>query len=643
MERKTKRRMVWLVLLTALAVVVLLPSVLPKGTLPPAIARIFDKKIQLGLDLKGGRHIVYGIALDRAVEDKATEVRRNLSAKLEEIGVEGRATTPKLPLGAVRVTVTKPEDLARIDKAFLSDYGDIISVEACPADVDAKTSVCARVASDFADGIKKSALKQAIRTIKERINERGVAEPSVVEKNDQIIVELPGDDPDETQRVKDLLEKTAKLEFKMVDSGADGQGTDFMKRLYAHVQSDETAKSLGITAESTNWSGGEGKAQKNFRDYYLVARDEDRRLSVAEARELGCYESGKEGSDGKVPCTVQGRAIIAQYLEDLRSTKPGLAVDDEHQFGYELAQRRDADNEIDEVWTSYYLFRAVELSGSSVTDAIVYFDQTTNEPKVSVDFDRAGGRRFGDMTTANIGRKMAIILDNKVTSAPIIQGAITGGSTSISMGSVDRQQAMKDSEILRDVLRTGSLAAPIQEESSSLVGPLLGRDAIEKAKLSFMIGSGLVVLIMIFYYRFSGVISIVALALNLLFMMAVLAGFQAVLTLPGIAALVLTVGMAVDANIIIYERIREELRSGKSVGGAVDAGFGRGFWAIFDGQLTTGIAGFFLYQYGSGPIKGFAVMLMIGILCTLFTALWCTRLFFDFYISRRGKATVLGI
>ena len=641
MERKTKRRLLWLLLLTALSVVVLLPSVLPKGTLPSSIARVFDKKIQLGLDLKGGRHIVYGIALERAVEDKATEVRRSLTAKLEELKLEGRVTTPRLPLGAVRIVMGSAENLGRIDDAFLSDYTDVVKVNDCPEGVDKAVTVCARVASDYADGIKTSALKQAIRTIKERINQRGVAEPSVVEKNDQIIVELPGDDADETQRVKDLLEKTAKLEFKMVDSGEEGQGTNFMQRLYDHVRNDDKAKTLGIVGDTSTWSVK--STGKSFRDYYLIARDEERRLSVDEAKEMGCYERGKEGGDGKVSCTVQGRAILDQYLRELAVEKPALAVDDDHQIGYELSQRLDKDNAVDEVWITYYLNRAVELSGSSVTDATVFFDQATNEPQVQVTFDRAGGRRFGDMTTKHVGGKMAIILDNKVNSAPIIQGAITGGITSITVGASDRAQALREAETLVDVLRTGSLAAPIQEESSSLVGPLLGRDAIEKAKLSFMLGSGLVVLIMIFYYRFSGVISIVAIGLNLLFMMAVLAGFQAVLTLPGIAALVLTVGMAVDANIIIYERIREELRAGKSVAGAVDAGFSRGFWAIFDGQLTTGIAGFFLYQYGSGPIRGFAVMLMIGIICTLFTALWCTRLFFDFYIARRGKATVIGI
>jgi preprotein translocase subunit SecD len=211
------------------------------------------------------------------------------------------------------------------------------------------------------------------------------------------------------------------------------------------------------------------------------------------------------------------------------------------------------------------------------------------------------------------------------------------------MGGGSTQQIQDEAQDLVNVLRTGSLPAPLRVDSESEVGPLLGRDAIEKAKMSFLLGAGLVLLIMVFIYRVSGLIAIGAVVLNVMLMMALLAGFQATLTLPGIAAIVLTVGMAVDANIIIYERIREELRTGKSVKGAVDAGFGHAFSAILDGQLTTAAAGYVLYQYGSGPIKGFAVMLLIGIFTTLFTGVWCSRLFFEYYVGRRRQAATISI
>ena len=211
------------------------------------------------------------------------------------------------------------------------------------------------------------------------------------------------------------------------------------------------------------------------------------------------------------------------------------------------------------------------------------------------------------------------------------------------MGGANPQRVQQEAQDLVNVLRTGSLPAPLRVDSESEVGPLLGRDAIDKAKLSFILGAGLVLLVMLYFYRFSGIIAIAAVMLNTLLMLAIMAGFGATLTLPGIAAIVLTVGMAVDANIIIYERIRDELRLGKSVKGAVDAGYHRGFAAILDGHVTTGVAGYVLYQYGSGPIKGFAVMLLIGIFTDLFTQVWVARLFFDYYLGRRRDSNRISI
>jgi preprotein translocase subunit SecD len=211
------------------------------------------------------------------------------------------------------------------------------------------------------------------------------------------------------------------------------------------------------------------------------------------------------------------------------------------------------------------------------------------------------------------------------------------------MGGSSNQQIEAEADDLVSVLKTGSLPAPLQEESSAALGPTLGSDAVIKARTAFVAGTILVLAVMMFYYRFAGLLSMIALAFNILFMLAILAGLNATLTLPGIAAVVLTVGMAVDANIIIYERIREELRAGKSIRGAVDAGFSHAFSAIVDGQLTTGVAGYVLLQYGSGPIRGFAVMLLIGIVTTLFTTLWCTRLFFEYYLGRGRKVTAISI
>lgn len=634
MDRKTKWRTFWLGLLTALAVCVLIPSLVPDKNLPYWYTNLFQKKIQYGLDLQGGLYIVYSIDLDKAVDDKASEIKRDIEAKLDDLDLKARVSTPAVPVGGVNVYPDDPADLDKIDGDFLSDYDEYTALIDCPADAP-KKGVCMRVSSDFADDIRGSALDQAILTIRERINERGLAEPSVKKKGYSIVVELPGLDEEETKRVRDIIARTAKLEFRMIEND-----TQFMKTLGAFVETDPEAARLGITSSPDYWSH---ESEGQFKDFYLRAEDEEQAFTLEEAKARNCLN--KDVFRGKVKCLVLGRERIEKYLEGLAAQDDKWKVDENFEILYELVQPTPLgdDDERDPFWRSYYLHRAVELGGSSIDKAYVSWDPQSNRPVVLIDFDRHGGRRFGDMTDANVGKRMAIILDNKVISAPTIQTAIRGGSTMITMGGNNNASIQREAEDLVSGLKTGSLPAPLREESSADIGPLLGRDAVSKAQFAFILGCLLVVLIMMLVYRFSGVISIAALLLNLLFMMAILTTFGATLTLPGIAAFVLTVGMAVDANIIIYERIREELRSGKSIRGAVDAGFSRGFAAIFDGQLTTGVAAYVLMQYGSGPIRGFAVMLIIGIVCTLFTATWCTRLFFEFYVGKGRKVTQISI
>ena len=251
---------------------------------------------------------------------------------------------------------------------------------------------------------------------------------------------------------------------------------------------------------------------------------------------------------------------------------------------------------------------------------------------------------FGDLTGEIVGKKLATILDDKVKSAPIINGAIRGGRASITMGGSDPVRQEQERNELVNVLKTGSLPAPLKEESASEIGPTLGLDAIEKTRLSFGLGVLLVFAIMLGIYKWSGLIAVFAVLYHVLLTIAVMAAFGATLTLPGIAAVVLSVGMTVDGNILIYERIRDELLLGKSVRGAIDVGFSRAFSAILDGQLTTAAAGWVLLQYGSGPIKGFAVMLLVGVGTTLLVNTWVTRIFFDWVVSRKkGTVSTLSI
>ncbi|HUU80639.1 MAG TPA: protein translocase subunit SecD [Acidobacteriota bacterium] len=281
----------------------------------------------------------------------------------------------------------------------------------------------------------------------------------------------------------------------------------------------------------------------------------------------------------------------------------------------------------------YLLKKRTLLTGEYITDARVQIDSQYNEPYVSLSFDARGARLFEQLTGENIKKRLAIVLDNKVNSAPVIQDKISGGKAQIT-----GRFTMDESRDLAIVLRAGALPAPVKIIEERTVGPSLGKDSIEKGFRSMLIGGAVVILFMIFYYSLSGVIADVALLLNIIFIMAGLAFFGATLTLPGIAGIILTIGMSVDANVLIFERIREELRLGKTPRASIEGGYGKALVTILDAQVTTLIAALVLFQFGTGPVRGFAVTLSIGIVASLFTAIFLTRIVFDyFYIQRRMK------
>jgi preprotein translocase subunit SecD len=275
------------------------------------------------------------------------------------------------------------------------------------------------------------------------------------------------------------------------------------------------------------------------------------------------------------------------------------------------------------------------MTGEFIKDARVGLDSQFHEPYVTMEFTDVGARLFEQITAANVKKRLAIILDNNVYSAPVIQERIAGGRAQIT-GRFTTEQARD----LAVVLRSGALPAPVKILEQRTVGPSLGQDSIHEGLVSTLISAALVILFMVVYYKFSGLIADVALVLNIIITLAVLALFRATLTLPGIAGLVLSVGMAVDANILIHERIKEELRFGKTARAAIDQGYHRAFSAIIDSNLTTLISGIILYEFGTGPVKGFAVTLSIGILANLFTAVYVTRVIFDYVTLRPGVKTL---
>jgi preprotein translocase subunit SecD len=283
-----------------------------------------------------------------------------------------------------------------------------------------------------------------------------------------------------------------------------------------------------------------------------------------------------------------------------------------------------------EIKTPFLIKKRTYLTGEYLTDARVQIDSQFGEPYVSIDFDKKGGRLFERITEANVKKRLAIVLDGRIYSAPVIQEKISGGQARIT-GNFTTEEARD----LAIVLRAGALPAPVMILEERTVGPSLGRDSIEKGLLSMWVGGILVVLFIAVYYKGAGLIANVALCLNIMLIAAGLAFFQATLTLPGIAGIILTIGMAVDANVIIFERIREEARLGKTPRAAVDGGYSKATLTILDANVTTLIAALVLFQFGTGPVKGFAVTLSIGILASLFTAIVVSRLIFDYLIFQR--------
>jgi preprotein translocase subunit SecD len=679
MDRSLKWRTGALVAILLYCIAILTPSFsFTKGfvtaareTLPNFLYKgLFGKKINLGLDLQGGLQIVYSIDLDKAIDDRASEIKRDLESRLADEKADKTAVkTPAEPLGSVIVLAESPAIHDKVKSWVQSDYIGGREAQAewtdCPAGTGTN-AVCFKVSENFGDQLKKSALTNAVATIRDRINEKGVAEPSVVEKGDQIIVELPGLDDETIAETRDIIARTAKLEMKVVDDcttpspkgctaeSSSHDGSPYMKKLFAHIGSDRKgeptepeAQKLGIRADVEQWKPEEGGSMHT--DYTLRAYDRKEMVPEAWAKKHGCLNKDSVIKDGKTECNVSGRQIIERYLfgdKDLGYTglaekDPSFKVPDDHQLGFQLVDTPPEAKDQRKQWMTYYLERAVRLTGSSISNAMGTYDPNTNRPVVSLEFNRFGGRVFGDVTAAISGMKFATILDDKVKSAPIINGAIRGGRAQITMGGADPTQQERERDDLVAVLKTGSLPAPLREETASKLGATLGSDAIAKTRNSFIIGIALVILIMVGIYKWSGWIAVFAVVFHILMTLAVMALFGATLTLPGIAAIVLSIGMEVDGNILIYERIRDELLLGKSVRGAIDVGFSRAFSAILDGQLTTAAAGWVLLQYGSGPIKGFAVMLLVGVFTTLTTNVWVTRILFDWTVVRHQKKGTL--
>lgn len=490
-----------------------------------------SQKVKLGLDLRGGSHLVLEVQTKDALIADRNDAFDFLQDKLKKEGISieekvfpnEKTFNLKVPAERLKDAVSIAED--NLPGWDLNQTGELIVL---------------KMRTTTQREREELAIRQALETIRNRIDALGLTEPTILRQGstDRIVVQLPGvDDP---ERVKEIIKATAVLELKLVDKGPTEEKEALIQAYNGNIPQN---------------------------------------LEILQGKERG--EGGK-----RVWWTVEKKSAISG--RDLKSAKRGV-----DRYG---------------------------------------------KPNVQFSLNASGSKKFAKVTGENVGRRLAIVLDNQIMSAPVIKDKITTPDAEI-----EGNFTIEEAEDLALVLRSGSLPASVIYLEERTVGPSLGKDSIERGVKAGILGLILIMLFMFFYYRLSGLNSILALMLNVIILLGIMSYLKAVLTLPGIAGIILTVGMAVDANVLIFERIREELLAGKSVKASISLGFSRALSTIIDSNLTTIIAALFLFQFGTGPIKGFAITLIIGLLASMFTAVFISRTIFDFFYKYKERVKILSI
>jgi preprotein translocase subunit SecD len=584
---------------------------------PEYVQKRVAARLVAGLDLRGGLRLVYTVDVDEAIKDRRDrfydDMRSALSKAyalhsgdqapseqvLQQLREKVVIEAPRKPANQIRLTFKDPADIAskvdaRFRDQFRADLGD-------PA---VSANVVTYHMRDVAESqIRDRAVAQAKDIIVRRVDELGLKEASVSTRDEDIIVEVPGQDEKGFNTIREIISQTAKLEFKLLDDDAD---------FFRPYREKLERKELKDAPEGLHFETEAAPVGKQG--------DE-----VLQKTNTFAFLEMLEGEDSK------------SALKRFRAWVETLSLPPDREVGFELVYRtvdEETQKQVESGWRTFFLKSRADITGQMITDARAQPSQDRGSLggwHVALTFTDAGGTIFERITAANIKRRFAIILDNRVESAPVIQTRIPGGHAQITMGSSDPEIQLRDARKLELVLRSGALPAPISPSNEQHIGPSLGSDSIRLGVQGAIGGVSIVLLFMLFYYAYAGLIADIAVMLNVFLQLAILASFGASMTLPGIAGVALTVGMGVDANVLINERIRDELRHGKSHRAAISIGFSRALTAIIDGHVTTLIAGIVLAQYGTGPIKGFAVTLMVGVMANIYTAVVISRLMFDFY------------
>lgn len=515
------------------------------------------KKMVYGLDIQGGLHLVMGVDTHGIIVEKTVRLSRSLRDELKNRNVGVESISPQ------------NEDKTRLDVVLKTD-ADTKSLqtyitENYPATIQILETAGNRVTLRYFDNVirdqKQQVINQAIEVIRNRIDEFGVAEPSIsAQGSERILVQLPG--IQDAVRAKELINRTARLDFRIVSRDVE------QAKLAEIIDSAEKAGNYALGKDGMRYSA------------YVKRLNEDLK--------------------GKIP---ENSLVVFQKPEEAATLEAGKIP--------------------------YLVMSDTDLTGDQLEDASVHPGEY-GEPEVVFSFSPDGRRRFGEITEKNVNKQMAIVLDEIVQSAPVIQGKIASSSARITLGGGrDYQKTVDEANFIATALRAGALPANLEQLEERTVGPNLGADSIAAGKKATLIGVALIFLFMALYYRTLGIVADIALSLNVLFLLAILTSLGATLTLPGVAAIALTVGMAVDANIIIFERIKEELRKGTGTSAAIKDGFSNAFSSIFDANITTVATSLILMYYGTGPVRGFAVSLTIGIVTSMFTAVFVSRVLIE--------------
>lgn len=582
------------------------------------LAQIESRTIKQGLDLKGGMYIVLEVDLPTLMETLA----ENKDGKFNRSIASVRNQLKRIPEANffTLFTTTSGENNLKLSRYYY-DYGSNNS------------DIIVALQDEAEDAINR-----VLEILVNRVDQFGVAEPTIQKQgNQRIIVELAG--VQDSERARTLLESTALLEFFIVkDINTTNQ---LMVRIDQVLKGDESIAAVTKTTID--------KKSNEFQE------SDDQTVSVSEL--FGETEGSEASSDSAVvdenifaerPFSAMLRNLgqtigvpeknvyaVKKILERPEVQEKLAAVGGMFLFSNKAEEYPLVDGTLEMMYSLFLVEDAAELTGGVVEEAKANLGSqgstSAGQPIVNLTMNSDGARKWSIVTGSNVGRQVALVLDKKVHMAPNIREKISGGSTLIE-GFADINEA-KDIAI---VLRAGALPAPVDIIEERVIGPSLGADSVRSGTLSIIIGLGLVLVFMLIYYRFSGLIADFALIWNIVLVLAVLASLQATLTLPGIAGLILTVGMSIDANVIIFERIREELRKGKTPKAAVKSGYDRALTTIIDANMTTVIAALVLWQFGTGPIKGFATVLFWGILISMFTAIFVTRTIFNSLTSRKG-------